>query len=131
MFGFKWVHESELKLTEERLTDLRNMMNRMESEVSYWRDRADDERQRADRISDADRLDRGLNEVSATVLTEKKAKSVQVDEELRTHQTELAEMFSESFDASDEMNWIDPDLAEVARGWQEQAAASRALKEKK
>lgn len=130
MFGFKFVHTSELKLAEARVADLQNMLGRMEEELTYWRGRADEERERADRISDADRVDRGLNEVSATTLTEKKAKSVQVDTELHEHETELAEMFSESFDSEDDLNWVDPDLAQATAGWMEQAKAARALKEK-
>jgi hypothetical protein len=129
MFGY--VHKSRLELAEARVVDLQNMLGRMEKELTYWRGRADDERERADRIADADRLDRGLNEVSSTVLGEKKAKSVQIDADLHEHEKEVAEMFADNFDAQDDLNWVDPDLAVTAAGWMEQAKAARALKEKK
>ena len=118
--------EARLKLAEDRLADAQNLLNRMEVELHYWRERADDERVRADRIADAERVDRGQSEVSEPVLRVKRKDQAKFEAEVEKQQKELAEMFSDSFDGEDELNWVEPELREAASKWMETAKQERA-----
>lgn len=128
MFGYKIVPTREIQLWEQRVADQLNMLNRMETELGYWQTRADEERQRADRLNDVVMQQNGLPDVTPTVIKAKAEFASKNEAELHKHEAEVAEMFSDNFDGSDELNWIDPDLQEAARGWMETAKQARDAK---
>jgi hypothetical protein len=125
MFGFSLVPTAERQLSAQRIADLTSLLARAESELLYWRQRADDERERADRQLDTVMQQNGLPEVTPTVRREHAQRAEAAKDEVDKHLVETAEMFSESFDANDDLNWIDPDLREAAAGWMETARAAR------
>lgn len=132
VFGLKLIHKAELKAREDRVAEMKWALERMESELHYWRDRADEERNRADRLNDVVMQQNGLPEVTELRVREGKEKIEQGRAELEKRQEELSEMFSDSLDQSDDLNWIDPDLRAAAEGWMEQAKVAReARKEEK
>lgn len=129
MWGFRVIHEREMEASRKQLEMTQNMLERMESEMHYWRTRADEERERADRLNDTVMTQNGLPDVTPTVRREKKVREEKLDSIIQARQEELSEMFSDSFDSEDDLNWIDPDLKAAAQGWMDEAKKARSKRQ--
>lgn len=128
MFGYKLVHDAELEylaashnLAIQERDNLISMLNKqlemLEKELAYYRERSEDERQRADRISDALMQQNGLPEVTNTTRRDRKDQQEAVDQELEKRRGELQEMFAETMNTTytEEGLELPDDLAEAAQ----------------
>lgn len=107
MFGFKIVHSALLALADEKLAAANQLSERLERELSYWRKRADEERERADRAQDALNLQNGLPEVTATGVSERSKREREAEDAFDKRQKEIAEIFADEIDAMGEIEKLE------------------------
>ena len=106
MFGFRLIHRAELekidrehdlllRVADNEIKLVRKHMEMLDKELAYYRTRADEERQRADRLNDALLQQNGLPETTSTVIREKAERKNAADEEFERRQQYIGEMFAE------------------------------------
>lgn len=106
MFGFRLIHHAELekiyaehglelRVADSEIQLLRKHLEMLDKELAYYRHRADDERQRADRLNDALLQQNGLPETTSTVIREKTARKDAAEQEFERRQEFIGEMFAE------------------------------------
>lgn len=118
MFGWKLLRESEIELQQAlhdkelsilqlKLDQAKEWAGKLERQVEYWQQRADDERERADRVADALNLQNGLPEVTSTVKRERKAAKEEVKQDDLQQERQIAEMFAESVGTDFDMEGLE------------------------
>lgn len=129
MFGFRLIHASELekrekeydlglRAYEKEIALLNKHISMLDNELAYYRNRAEDERQRADRLNDALMQQNGLPEVTSTVKRERADDRDRAKEEFERRQQQIGEIYAEEMNTNydDEgLELLPPDLAEAAQ----------------
>lgn len=118
MFGWKLIRESEIELQQAlhdkelailqlKLDEAARYNVKLEYQVEYWQERADDERERADRVADALNLQNGLPEVTNTSKREKVAAKKDEKAEAERQEKQIAELFAESVGTDFDMEGLE------------------------
>lgn len=96
MFGWRWMHQREIDALTSQIAKLEKL-------AEYWQRRADDERDRADRLNDGLLQQNGLPATTNTVRRESESERDRMKTEQEHRMREVAEIYGETNGMMEEM----------------------------